>query len=198
MFFLKFTVIKNIRKNGSLTTAFSLFMISDKNLDNAEEAADQFKLIQAAYDVLSDPQERAWCVQIHSLYGFPALQLSLEYLLSDPFPARTGMTITGTLSWKEAWAEIMKMTVLTCCSTSQSPATLDMEMMRRFVFGDHIHHCLRLHRTIKTIASSNKNTKCIGKATRVLNLDPVEYKVILLGDQNTQNSILTRLVMTQD
>lgn len=32
----------------------------DKNLDNAEEAADQFKLIQAAYEVLSDPQERAW------------------------------------------------------------------------------------------------------------------------------------------
>lgn len=32
----------------------------DKNLDDAEEAAEQFKLIQAAYDVLSDPQERAW------------------------------------------------------------------------------------------------------------------------------------------
>lgn len=64
-------------KNVALTTAF---MISDKNLDNAEEAAEQFKLIQAAYDVLSDPQERAWCVQIHSLFGFPALQLSLEYL----------------------------------------------------------------------------------------------------------------------
>ncbi|XP_075899830.1 dnaJ homolog subfamily C member 21 isoform X2 [Nelusetta ayraudi] len=32
----------------------------DKNLDNAEEAADHFKLIQAAYEVLSDPQERAW------------------------------------------------------------------------------------------------------------------------------------------
>ncbi|XP_047425206.1 dnaJ homolog subfamily C member 21 isoform X2 [Mugil cephalus] len=32
----------------------------DKNLDNAEEAAEQFKLIQAAYDVLTDPQERAW------------------------------------------------------------------------------------------------------------------------------------------
>uniref|UniRef100_A0A9J7Z6W2 DnaJ homolog subfamily C member 21 n=1 Tax=Cyprinus carpio carpio TaxID=630221 RepID=A0A9J7Z6W2_CYPCA len=30
----------------------------DKNLDNAEEAAEEFKLIQAAYDVLSDPQER--------------------------------------------------------------------------------------------------------------------------------------------
>lgn len=35
-------------------------MISDKNLENPEEAAEQFKLIQAAYDVLSDPQERAW------------------------------------------------------------------------------------------------------------------------------------------
>uniref|UniRef100_A0A8C1RM20 DnaJ homolog subfamily C member 21 n=1 Tax=Cyprinus carpio TaxID=7962 RepID=A0A8C1RM20_CYPCA len=32
----------------------------DKNLDNADEAAEEFKLIQAAYDVLSDPQERAW------------------------------------------------------------------------------------------------------------------------------------------
>ncbi|KAK5851961.1 hypothetical protein PBY51_023472 [Eleginops maclovinus] len=32
----------------------------DKNLDNPEEAAEHFKLIQAAYDVLSDPQERAW------------------------------------------------------------------------------------------------------------------------------------------
>ncbi|XP_072309324.1 dnaJ homolog subfamily C member 21 isoform X2 [Eucyclogobius newberryi] len=32
----------------------------DKNLDNADEASEQFKLIQAAYDVLSDPQERAW------------------------------------------------------------------------------------------------------------------------------------------
>ncbi|XP_063816758.1 dnaJ homolog subfamily C member 21 [Pseudophryne corroboree] len=32
----------------------------DKNLDNADEAAEQFKLIQAAYDVISDPQERAW------------------------------------------------------------------------------------------------------------------------------------------
>lgn len=29
-------------------------------MDNAAEAAEQFKLIQAAYDVLSDPQERAW------------------------------------------------------------------------------------------------------------------------------------------
>ncbi|XP_028318550.1 dnaJ homolog subfamily C member 21 [Gouania willdenowi] len=32
----------------------------DKNLDNSDEAEEQFKLIQAAYDVLSDPQERAW------------------------------------------------------------------------------------------------------------------------------------------
>ena len=32
----------------------------DKNLDNAAEAAEQFKVIQEAYDVLSDPQETAW------------------------------------------------------------------------------------------------------------------------------------------
>lgn len=32
----------------------------DKNLDNAEVAKKEFQLIQAAYDLLSDPQERAW------------------------------------------------------------------------------------------------------------------------------------------
>lgn len=32
----------------------------DKNLDQVEEATQQFRLVQQAYDVLSDPQERAW------------------------------------------------------------------------------------------------------------------------------------------
>ncbi|KAK8767676.1 hypothetical protein V5799_005546 [Amblyomma americanum] len=32
----------------------------DKNPDNLQEATEQFKLIQQAYDVLSDPQERTW------------------------------------------------------------------------------------------------------------------------------------------
>lgn len=32
----------------------------DKNLDNSDEAKKEFQLIQAAYEVLSDPQERAW------------------------------------------------------------------------------------------------------------------------------------------
>ena len=32
----------------------------DKNPDNLEEAHKQFQVIQAAYDVLSDTQERAW------------------------------------------------------------------------------------------------------------------------------------------
>lgn len=32
----------------------------DKNLDNASEAKEQFQLVQQAYEVLSDPQERAW------------------------------------------------------------------------------------------------------------------------------------------
>jgi len=35
---------------------------TDKNIENAEEATEQFRLIQAAYDVLSDPQEKAWYV----------------------------------------------------------------------------------------------------------------------------------------
>ncbi|KAL3942286.1 MAG: hypothetical protein SGBAC_003495 [Bacillariaceae sp.] len=32
----------------------------DKNLDNPEEAADQFRLVQQAYECLSDAQERKW------------------------------------------------------------------------------------------------------------------------------------------
>mmetsp|Transcript_27909 Transcript_27909/g.67907 ORF Transcript_27909/g.67907 Transcript_27909/m.67907 type:complete len:452 (+) Transcript_27909:132-1487(+) len=32
----------------------------DKNLDNPEEAADQFRLVQQAYECLSDSQERKW------------------------------------------------------------------------------------------------------------------------------------------
>lgn len=32
----------------------------DKNPDNVEEATQKFAVIRAAYEVLSDPQERAW------------------------------------------------------------------------------------------------------------------------------------------
>ncbi|OXU22179.1 hypothetical protein TSAR_014040 [Trichomalopsis sarcophagae] len=32
----------------------------DKNLDNPDEAKEQFQLVQQAYEVLSDPHERAW------------------------------------------------------------------------------------------------------------------------------------------
>ena len=35
-------------------------MIADKNLDRIEECTKQFHLIQQAYDILTDPQERAW------------------------------------------------------------------------------------------------------------------------------------------
>jgi hypothetical protein len=33
---------------------------ADKNRDNPEEATKRFHLVQSAYAVLSDPQERAW------------------------------------------------------------------------------------------------------------------------------------------
>lgn len=32
----------------------------DKNLDNLVEAKENFQLVQNAYEVLYDPQERAW------------------------------------------------------------------------------------------------------------------------------------------
>jgi len=32
----------------------------DKNMGNLEHATEQFKLVKAAYDVLSDPQDKAW------------------------------------------------------------------------------------------------------------------------------------------
>lgn len=39
----------------------------DKNLDNLQEAKEQFQLVQNAYEVLSDPQERAW-YRIYTYY----------------------------------------------------------------------------------------------------------------------------------
>lgn len=32
----------------------------DKNPDNIEECTQRFRLVQQAYDVLGDPQERVW------------------------------------------------------------------------------------------------------------------------------------------
>lgn len=36
--------------------------LADKNAHRAEEAAERFKEIQNAYEILSDKHERAWCV----------------------------------------------------------------------------------------------------------------------------------------
>lgn len=125
----------------------SLWKFPDKNLDNAEEAADQFKLIQAAYDVLSDPQERAWYVHIFfniqrvlpasqylNCFMYNVCGLRMSWFDASVSLCVAGMTITGRLFWKEEWVETMKTTALTCCSTSRSPATLATEMTRRLVF----------------------------------------------------------------
>jgi len=37
-----------------------VYIYIDKNPENIEECTKQFHLIQQAYDVLIDPQERAW------------------------------------------------------------------------------------------------------------------------------------------
>ena len=69
-------------------------------------------------------QLSSWCKSDCVMYGL---------LHCGSFPVSAGMITTGRLCWKEEWVETMKTTVLTCCSTSQSPVILAMEMMRRWV-----------------------------------------------------------------
>lgn len=50
-------------EEGQIKAAYKKFALRwhpDKNIDKQEEAKEQFQLVQQAYEVLSDPQERAW------------------------------------------------------------------------------------------------------------------------------------------
>jgi len=47
----------------SLNKCVDVFL-TDKNPDSVDECTQQFREVQQAYDVLSDPQERAWSVLI--------------------------------------------------------------------------------------------------------------------------------------
>uniref|UniRef100_A0A060T0Y7 ARAD1C19536p n=1 Tax=Blastobotrys adeninivorans TaxID=409370 RepID=A0A060T0Y7_BLAAD len=49
----------------------ALLLHPDRNFNNEEEATREFTRVQAAYDVLSDPQERAW-YDSHGTTGGPA------------------------------------------------------------------------------------------------------------------------------
>jgi hypothetical protein len=49
-----------------------LVALADKNQDNLAHAEEQFKEIQNAYEILSDPHERSWCahgvLSVHSVH----------------------------------------------------------------------------------------------------------------------------------
>ena len=61
--YLKSTVASEriqLREKSTAYRKLALKYHPDKNLDNTEAAREQFLLVQQAYDVLSDPHERAW------------------------------------------------------------------------------------------------------------------------------------------
>jgi len=43
-----------------LLVFINILFFKDKNPDNIDECTAQFRIVQQAYDVLTDPQERAW------------------------------------------------------------------------------------------------------------------------------------------
>ena len=99
--------------------------LSDKNPDNREQATKEFLLVQQAYEVLVDPQERAWYDKHREsiLRGGNGLKKFLWYsclLIRDKIFKKVLEKETG-----------MKTTAWTSFSTSEHPATKDLEMIHR-------------------------------------------------------------------
>ena len=55
-----FFILLAIASQEQTSHAAFTFYFTDKNPDNVEECTQQFNTIRQAYEVLSDPQERAW------------------------------------------------------------------------------------------------------------------------------------------
>ena len=99
----------------------------DKNPDNLEEAHKQFQVIQAAYDVLSDTQERAW----YDKHRDQILMGGL-YLLSAILAQYIQLYI---FCWQRKTLNISRMRS-TFMNISHQPAIQDLEMtIRDFILS---------------------------------------------------------------
>lgn len=71
------------------------FILTDKNLDNAAEAAEQFKLIQAAYDVLATPGKSMVSIvlSLSSFFNLLAAIVNMGLIVSSQLNSLPGLGV---------------------------------------------------------------------------------------------------------